>query len=84
MSDSRERDERTALIISNLVKLYVAVELSGEDCPVCRKAQAHDGECPVSLAWSLLSAEQQDEARRLFRALALSLAPTVEGNGLTH
>jgi hypothetical protein len=84
MFDSRERDERAALIITNLAKFYVAVELSGEACPLCRKAPAHDGECPVSLAWSLISQEQQDEARRSLRALALSLALADEGNGLTH
>ena len=84
MFDSWECDGRTALIITNLVKFYVTVELSGELCPLCREAPAHDAECPVSLAWSLLSQEQREEARKSLRALALSIALVDEGNGLTH
>ena len=84
MSDSWVHDWRAALIITNLVKFYVAVDLSGEACPLCRRARAHDDECPLSLAWSLLSEEQQDEARRSLRALALSIAVVDESNGLTH
>jgi len=84
MFDSHERNERAALIVTNLAKFYVAVELSGEVCPLCRKASAHDAECPMSLAWSLLSEEQQDDARKSLRALALSIALVDDGNGLTH
>jgi glutaredoxin len=57
-----------------LAKLYVVLELTPDSCPVCRKKLNHDAECPVSLAWSLLDDEQQQEARSAIRALALSLA----------
>jgi hypothetical protein len=70
MLDSEERERRAALVITTLVKFYVLVELSGADCPLCRAA-LHDSDCPLPLAWSLLDPEQQEEARRGLRALAL-------------
>lgn len=78
MFGSEEREQRAALIITTLVKFYVAVELSGADCPLCREPQEHDAECPLLLAWSLLSREQQAEARRGIRALTLGLGHTDE------
>ncbi|MGH9902897.1 MAG: hypothetical protein ACRD68_13900, partial [Pyrinomonadaceae bacterium] len=73
MFDADERQRRAGLIIMTLAKVCVALELSGEACPLCRNASAHDGECPASLAWSLLDREQQDVARKSIRALALSM-----------
>jgi hypothetical protein len=40
---------------------------------VCHKALTHDAECPIALAWSLLTPEEQHDARAAIRALALSL-----------
>jgi len=73
MFESDEQRKRAELIVMLLAKLYVLLELSLDGCPVCHKAFAHDSECPITLAWSLLTAEQQHEARTAIRALALSL-----------
>jgi hypothetical protein len=73
MFDSDEQKKRAELIITLLAKLYVVLELSGDDCPVCHKALTHDSECPISLAWSLLSPDQQHDARTAIRALALTI-----------
>lgn len=73
MLESDEQKKRAELIITLLAKLYVVLELSGDECPVCHKALAHDSECPISLAWSLLSEEQQHDARTAIRALALTI-----------
>ena len=73
MFESDEQKKRAELIITLLAKLYVVLELSGDDCPVCHKSQTHDFECPISLAWSLLTEEQQRDARAAIRALALSI-----------
>lgn len=73
MFESDEQKKRAELIITLLAKLYVVLELSGDDCPVCHKSLAHDAECPISLAWSLLDQEQQHEARTAIRALALTI-----------
>ena len=73
MFESDEQKKRAELIITLLAKLYVVLELSGDDCPVCHKALMHDSECPISLAWSLLSEDQQHEARTAIRALALTI-----------
>ena len=73
MLESEEQRKRAELIIMLLAKLYVVVELSVDNCPVCHKALDHDSECPISLAWSLLSDEQQRDARTAIRALALSI-----------
>lgn len=73
MLESDEQKKRAELIIMLLAKLYVVLELSGDDCPVCHKALAHDSECPLSLAWSLLTEEQQHDARSVIRALALTI-----------
>jgi predicted nucleic acid-binding Zn ribbon protein len=73
MFESDEQKKRAELIITLLAKLYVVLELSVDNCPVCHKAFAHDSECPIALAWSLLSKEQQQEARTAIRALALSI-----------
>ena len=73
MFESEEQKKRAELIIMLLAKLYVVLELSVDNCPVCHKALAHDSECPIALAWSLLSEEQQHDARAAIRALALSI-----------
>ena len=73
MFESDEQKKRAELIITLLAKLYVVLELSVDNCPVCHKALNHDSECPISLAWSMLSEEQQREARTAIRALALSI-----------
>ena len=73
MFESDEQKKRAELIITLLAKLYVVLELSGDDCPVCHKALVHDSECPISLAWSLLSEDQQHDARTAIRALALTI-----------
>ena len=73
MFESDEQQQRAQLIIMLLAKLYVVLELSGDDCPVCHKALDHDVECPISLAWSLLSETEQHDARAAIRALALTI-----------
>lgn len=73
MFESEDQKKRVELIITLLAKLYVVLELSIDGCPVCHKALAHDSECPISLAWSLLTEDEQRDARTAIRALALSL-----------
>ena len=73
MFETDEQKKRAELIITLLAKLYVLLELSVDACPVCHKSLAHDSECPISLAWSLLSEKQQHDARTAIRALALSI-----------
>ena len=73
MFESDEQKKRAELIVTLLAKLYVVLELSGDDCPVCHKSLDHDAECPISLAWPLLTQEQQNEARNAIRALALTI-----------
>jgi hypothetical protein len=73
MFESEEQKKRVELIITLLAKLYVVLELSVDGCPVCHKALVHDSECPISLAWSLLTEDQQRDARTAIRALALSI-----------
>ena len=73
MLESDEQKKRAELIITLLAKLYVVLELSGDDCPVCHRAVAHDSECPISLAWSLLTEAEQHDARAAIRALALTI-----------
>ena len=73
MFESEEQKKRVELIITLLAKLYVVLELSVDNCPVCHKALAHDSECPISLAWTLLTEDQQRDARTAIRALALSI-----------
>jgi hypothetical protein len=73
MFESEEQKKRAELIITLLAKLYVVLELSLDNCPVCHKARSHDAECPVSLAWYLLTESQQHDARSAIRALALTI-----------
>jgi hypothetical protein len=73
MFESEEAKQRAERIILLLAKLYVLLELSLDACSVCHKALTHDEECPIPLAWSLLTPEQQHEARAAIRALALSI-----------
>ena len=73
MFESDEQKQRAELIIMLLAKLYVVLELSGDDCPICHKALDHDTECPITLAWSLLTEEEQHDARTAIRALALTI-----------
>jgi hypothetical protein len=72
MFESEDRRKRAELIIMTLAKLYAVLELSPDACPVCRNL-SHDAECPISLSWSLLDAEEQHHARTAIRALALSI-----------
>jgi len=73
MFESEEQKKRVEIIITLLAKLYVVLELSVDGCPVCHKALAHDNECPIALAWTLLTEDQQRDARNAIRALALSI-----------
>jgi hypothetical protein len=73
MFESDEQKKRAELIVMLLAKLYVLLELSLDSCPVCHRALTHDSECPIALAWSLLTEEQQRDARTAIRALALSI-----------
>ena len=73
MFESEEQKKRAELIITLLAKLYVVLELSIDNCPVCHKALSHDSECPISLAWTMLTEDQQHDARAAIRALALSI-----------
>ncbi len=73
MFESEEQKKRVELIITLLAKLYVVLELSVDNCPVCHKPFAHDLECPIALAWTLLTEDQQRDARTAIRALALSI-----------
>ena len=73
MFESEEEIQRAERIIMLLAKLYVLLELSLDTCAVCHKAVTHDEECPIFLAWTLLSPEQQHHARTAIRALALSI-----------
>jgi hypothetical protein len=73
MFESEQEKQRAEQIIMLLAKLYVVLELSLDTCAVCHKALTHDDECPISLAWSLLTPEQQHDARSAIRALALSI-----------
>ena len=73
MFESDEQKKRAELIVTLLAKLYVVLDLSGDNCPVCHKSQTHDTECPISLAWSLLTQEEQREARTTIRTLALTI-----------
>jgi len=73
MFESEEQKQRAELIVMLLAKIYVVLELSLDTCAVCHKALNHDDECPIALAWSLLTPEQQHDARSAIRALALSI-----------
>jgi hypothetical protein len=73
MFESEEQKKRVEIIITLLAKLYVVLELSVDACPVCHRALTHDVECPISLAWTLLTEDQQRDARTAIRALALSI-----------
>ena len=73
MFESDEQKKRAEIIITLLAKLYVVLELSIDGCPVCHKSLTHDFECPISLAWTLLTEDQQRDARNAIRALALSI-----------
>ena len=85
MFESEEQKKRVELIITLLAKLYVVLELSVDNCPVCHKACSHDCECPISLAWSLLTEDQQRDARTAIRALALSIgADDILADPLVH
>ncbi len=73
MFESEEAKQRAERIILLLAKLYVLLELSLDTCSVCHKGLIHDEECPIALAWTLLTPEQQHDARAAIRALALSI-----------
>jgi predicted nucleic acid-binding Zn ribbon protein len=73
MFESEEQKQRAERIVMLLAKLYVLLELSLDTCSVCHKALRHDDECPISLAWSMLTPEQQHDARAAIRAVALTL-----------
>lgn len=73
MFESEKEKQRAEQIIMLLAKLYVLLELSLDTCSVCHKALTHDDECPIALAWTLLTPQQQHDARTAIRALALSI-----------
>jgi hypothetical protein len=73
MFETDEQKQRAEHIITLLAKLYLVLELSADTCPVCHKSLTHDSECPISLAFSLLTEEQKRDARAAIRALALSI-----------
>jgi len=73
MFETEEEKQRGERIVLLLAKLYVLLELSLDTCAICHKALTHDAECPIFLAWSLLTPEQQHDARAAIRALALSI-----------
>ena len=73
MFESEEEKQRAERIIMLLAELYVLLELSLDTCAVCHKAMTHDEECPITLAWTLLTPEEQHDARTAIRALALSI-----------
>ena len=73
MFESEEQRKRAEVIIMLLAKLFVVLELSPDTCPLCHKPLSHDPECPLALAWAMLTAEQQTAARTAIRALALSM-----------
>lgn len=73
MFESEEQKQRAQVIIMLLAKLFVVLELSPDTCPLCHKPLSHDAECPITLAWSMLSPEQQEEARTAIRTIALSM-----------
>jgi len=73
MFATEEEKQRAELIVMLLAKLYIVLELSLDTCAVCHKALGHDDECPIALAWSLLTPEQQHDARTAIRALALTI-----------
>lgn len=73
MFETDEQRKRAELIVTLLAKLYVVLELSVDNCPVCHKSLTHDSECPIFLAWSLLTEDQKHDARSAIRALALTL-----------
>ena len=73
MFESEDQRRRAEIIVTLLAKLYVVLELSADACPVCRTLLTHDEECPISLAWSLLTGQEQHDARTAIRAFALSL-----------
>jgi len=84
MFESDEEKQRAELIITLLAKLYIVLELSPDPCPVCSKTLTHDPECPITLAWSLLDAEQQATARTAIRAVALSIGCDDSFDPLAH
>ena len=73
MFETDEQKKRAELIVMLLAKLYVVLELSVDACPVCHRSLTHDFECPLALAWTLLTEEKQHDARTAIRALALSI-----------
>lgn len=73
MFETEEQKQRAERIVMLLAKLYVLLELSLDTCAICHKALTHDAECPISLAWSMLTPEQQHDAHAAIRALALSI-----------
>jgi len=73
MFETEEQKQGAERMVMLLAKLYVLLELSLDSCAICHKALTHDAECPISLAWSMLTPEQQHDARAAIRALALSI-----------
>ena len=85
MFESEEQKKRVELIITLLAKLYVVLELSVDNCPVCHKPFGHDLECPIALAWTLLTEDQQRDARAAIRALALTIGhDESSGDSMVH
>ena len=85
MFETEEEKQRGERIVLLLAKLYVLLELSLDTCAICHKALTHDAECPISLAWSMLTPEQQHDARAAIRALALTIGhDESSGDSMVH
>ncbi len=84
MFESEEQRKRAELIVMTLAKLYVVLELSRATCPVCRNSSSHDAECPITMAWSLLDEDQQQNARTAIRAMALTIGRDDSFAGPVH
>ncbi len=66
MSDEGRELER---IVACLSKFHAAVELAGILCPLCKQRGAHDSECPIEIAWSILDQALQDSAREVVHSM---------------
>ncbi|MDQ3252430.1 MAG: hypothetical protein M3R15_00750 [Acidobacteriota bacterium] len=66
VSDEGRELERIVVCLS---KFHAAVERSGILCPLCKQRGAHDAECPIEIAWSLLDQPLQDSARAVVHSM---------------
>ena len=66
VSDEGHQLERIVVCLS---KFHAAVKLSGILCPLCKRRGAHDAECPIELAWSLLDQPLRESARAVVHSM---------------